>query len=402
MGRNSLYLIIGLSFVFLYWGLNFSRVSKDALDNYLNYYEETVAHNVAASGANIGANMVFEDPTWRGGYSNLPLSGGTLSVSVSDIGGGKIRLLAWSSYQGLNDTVTVIMQPSSFSKYAYYTVNEGAVYWITGDTVWGPMHTESKLNISGSPVFYGKVTAKNGTNPKKSAAKFYGGYQSGVSVPIPPASLTPLTNAANDSGIVFNNTDLWLTFNADGTVSFRTTAGGTDSTVALSTFSPGGVILVNKGDIHVKGTLNGKVTIAALSNGSGSTNGNVWIDDDIVYNKDPRIDPSSNDYLGIVSENNVEITDNTPNRSDVNIMASVFAEKGSFTAENYNTRPPSGTIYLLGGVTQNTRGPVGQFSGSTVVNGFRKNYKYDNRFLGGGTAPAFPLTGQYEVLSWKE
>ncbi len=402
MGRNALYLVIGLSFLFLYRGLNFSRVSNDAFDNYLSYYKQTVSHNIATSGANIGANMVFENPTWRGGYSNLSLSGGIFSLSVTDIGGGKIQLLAWSSYQGLNDTVTVIMQPSSFSKYAYYTVNEGSVYWITGDTVWGPVHTESRLNISGSPVFYGKVTAKNGTNPRKPAAKFYGGYQSGVSVPI-QTDLSALTNAASSTGIVFNSTDLWLTFNADGTVSYRTTAGGTDSTVALSTFAPGGVILVDKGNIHVKGTLNGKVTIGALSDHTGTTNGNVWIDDDIVYHKNPLVDPTSNDFLGIVSENNVEITDNTPNLTDVNIMGTIYAANGSFTAQHYNTKAPSGTIYLLGGVTQNTRGPVGQFSGSTIINGYQKNYKYDDRFLlKGNSPPAFPLTGQYEILSWRE
>ncbi len=48
----------------------------------------------------------------------------------------------------------------------------------------------------------------------------------------------------------------------------------------------------------------------------------------LVYNTNPRTDPSSTDLLGIVAQNNVLITDNSANRSNINIDASVYAETG--------------------------------------------------------------------------
>jgi hypothetical protein len=68
------------------------------------------------------------------------------------------------------------------------------------------------------------------------------------------------------------------------------------------------------------------------------------------------------------------VTDNIPNRNNVNIHASIYSQNGGFGAENYNTRPISGNINLLGGITQSIRRAVGTFSSSSgVTAGFSKN-----------------------------
>src|SRR4030065_612966 len=79
---------------------------------------------------------------------------------------------------------------------------------------------------------------------------------------------------------------------------------------------------------------------------------------------------NSTDVLGIVAKSDVVITDNAANNDDINIDASIYCETGSFGAENYSKRPVSGTISLLGGIIQYTRGPVGTFSGSKITSGF--------------------------------
>jgi hypothetical protein len=56
---------------------------------------------------------------------------------------------------------------------------------------------------------------------------------------------------------------------------------------------------------------------------------------------------------------------------------------------------------MLGGIQQYQRGPVGTFSGSSIVSGFRKNYRYDERLMI-DSPPLYPTTGSYEVLSWYE
>ena len=142
-----------------------------------------------------------------------------------------------------------------------------------------------------------------------------------------------------------------------------------------------------------------RYTVACNNTTTGK--GTVYIDDDIVYNEDPRQVPNSTDMLGICAENSVLITKNTANNSDVNIHASVYSEKGGFGADYYDTRPVSGNINLLGGIIQNTRKAVGTFSGSTINHGFAKRYKYDDRFML-ASPPFFPGTGGFEIVSWFE
>ncbi len=132
-----------------------------------------------------------------------------------------------------------------------------------------------------------------------------------------------------------------------------------------------------------------------------NTGGDIYLDGDVLYKTDPVAHPTSTDLLGIVAQNNVWITDNTANRSNINIDAAIYAETGGFGAENYATRPVSGNINLVGGITQNTRQAVGTFSGSTIASGFSKRYHYDNRLMV-ASPPGYPNTGQFEIVSWYE
>jgi len=211
--------------------------------------------------------------------------------------------------------------------------------------------------------------------------------------------MNPLHTAAQSNGAYFHDTDVWLTFNSDGTVGFRTTAGGADSIVALSTFAPNGTIVTYKGNLHMKGIVKGQLTVGALGS-SGGGYGNVYLDDNIVYSVDPTLS-SCTDLLGICADNSVVIRENTANNSNIRIQGALFCRTGGFTAQNYNTRPLSGTIFLTGGIQQYQREPVGKYSGSVLTNGFDKNIRYDNR-LADMSPPYYPTTKNLEILSWYE
>lgn len=400
MGRASLYMVVGFNLIFGLLGFNLSRVSNEGYKNYITYYSETQAHNIASSGANLACNELYRDATWRDGYTDIPFSDGRFSVRVTDVSYNRIRLNAVGAYQGESAFISVLFGPSSFAKFAYYSVVEGGIYWGTGDTVWGPWHSETKLTVKGDPVFYGKVTTRTGLfkNPSTSDPKFYGGFESGVQVELPD-DMNPLHTAAQSNGAYFHDTDVWLTFNSDGTVGFRTTASGPDSIVAQSTFAPNGTIVTYKGNLHIKGIVKGQLTVGALGS-SGGGYGNVYLDDNIIYSVDPTL-PSCADLLGICAENSVVITENTANNSDIRIQAAVFCRTGGFTAENYNGRPLSGTIFLTGGIQQYQREPVGKYSGSVLTNGFDKNIRYDSR-LADMSPPYYPTTKNLEILSWYE
>ncbi|MEJ2493070.1 MAG: hypothetical protein P8Y79_01945, partial [Ignavibacteriaceae bacterium] len=117
--------------------------------------------------------------------------------------------------------------------------------------------------------------------------------------------------------------------------------------------------------------------------------------------KDPRTDRTSTDLFGIIAEENVLITENAANNNNINIDASIFCENGGFGTKNYDRRPDSGNINLLGGIIQDTRQPVGTFSSYGVSSGFSKRYMYDNRLLV-ASPPMFPGTGSFEIVAWYE
>lgn len=410
MGKPAIIAVLGYSVILMVTGLNLQNIGTRSAENYFEYYERSSVQNIALCGANLAANQLFVDATWRKGYVDGKFSGGTFSVVVDSLEGGLLRVTSTGTFRDITKTISFVLQPSTFAKFAYFTNIEGAIWWVSKDTVWGPFHTNSKMNIDGSPVFYGKVTNRLGTFGTNNKAKFYGGYQSGVQVDL-PSDMSKLLSAAS-GGQRFSDENVWLKFNGDGTVTWKTSPAGPVSkssvepagpgtTESLGTFAPNGVILADKGNMIIKGTVKGKVTVSATGS-SGLGFGNVHIDDDVVYSQDPRTGPSK-DMLGIAVDNNVIIRDNVQNNSDVKVQATIFCRTGGFTAENYNTRPVSGVIDLLGGLIMYQRGPVGTFSSATgqIKSGFSKRYRYDDRFRV-GSPPFFPTTGKYEILSWLE
>jgi hypothetical protein len=313
------------------------------------------------------------------------------------------RITSTGKFRGLEQEVQVTLSPSRFSKFAYYSISEGGtIWWTNNDTVWGPFHTQDYMRVAKHPVFYGKATTKRSlkyyTSKSKDYPKFFAGFEQGVDLPLPTDGLSPIEAAADDDGYKFTGKDtVYLTF-ANDSLKIRYQWNKPDSTAYLPDLAPNGVIFAQNSVVRLQGTVKGQYTVA-VSGSSGK--GKVFLDNDIVYFKDPRVYTNSTDLLGIVAKNEILITENTPNNNDINIHASMYSESKGFGAENYDDRPFSGNINLLGGIIQHTRQAVGQFSGSTTTNGFNKRYRYDVRLMK-SYPPAFPGTGKYEIVSWLE
>jgi hypothetical protein len=402
MGKVALLMVVSFGIALGIILPNSYRNANFAYDNYIAYLEDTHAHNIAVSAVNMAADTLFWNKTWRTGFTNVNYAGGKFSVTVKDTNTTWVKLTAVGTFQDSTEMVQIILQPGNFAQFGYYSNIEGSIYWITGDTVWGRMHSQSTLNISGSPVFMGKVTTKSGTNPKKSSAKFLGGYQSGVDIPL-PADLSSVTAAATSGGKVYSAGDLWITLKGDS-VLWKTSATGTVTRTTISAYAPNGVINVSNGNLYLQGTFSGRATICATGT---SPKGNVYIEDNVLYQNNPTSDPTVTNMLGIVAQNNIIVSDNVANGTDCEIDAALFCLNGGMTAQNYNrstgTSPPvlRGRLTLLGGITQYQRGAVGTSSGGTIATGYLKNYKYDER-LGISFPPFFPLTGKYQIISWLE
>ncbi|MCX7762495.1 MAG: hypothetical protein RMJ81_07825 [Candidatus Kryptonium sp.] len=448
-GKTSLLILIGFITAFSIYQLRLTRAVISATDSFNYYYAKTLVHETAVSAMNIGVSRVWKDGTINTTF-NVVMNNCTAVVRIHPVIPDSIVRLSvkargyafvdtyYAKYRRpyqIEDSAFAYFVYSSApvtpaSRYFWYTGTEfyaGApVYWIDGDTVWGPVHTNGVLHTYGSPVFYDKVTAYSGINPQptsnRNKAKFYGGWEVGIYAEIPSDMNRTKTAAINGGGVI--NQATYFKFLPDGRVVRRRITGWTQQwigsssyrrqrsvpqlaapdTISISQLSSTGVIWV-RGEVVVEGTLNGQLTILA--------DGNIRIWDDIRYASDPNVNPNSDDFLGLVSYQNVIIADSDPNQNDVVIQAAIMAYNGgsndrSFIAENWDKRPPSGAIYLTGSICQEERGPVGQFAGASgiIQNGFSKRYRYDPRFRD-KAPPYYPLVSypgirQLRLVSWWE
>ncbi len=404
-GKAALIVVAGFSLIFLVVSQNFGNISNRSVDNYVDYFNETIAHNIAVSGANIAANEIYIDPLWDDGYDNIQYQNGELDIELNiiDVYQNHREIVATGEYEGVTSTVRVTLAPSKFSKFAYYSVYEGgSIWWTKNDTVWGPFHTQDYIRCYRHPVFYGKASTKKNliyyTSKAMDKPKFFGGFEMGVNLPLPTDGVTKLELIADDNGFKFTGQDtVYMRFELD-TLKFRFSYNDPDSSLYLPGAAPNGVVFAKNSVVRLSGTVRGQYSVGC-SGSSGK--GKVYLDDDIVFEKDPRIYPTSTDLLGIISKNEVIMTDNAANHNDINIHASIYAETGGFGAENYSSRPVSGNINLLGGIIQHTRRAVGTFNQYGIASGFAKRYRYDDRLMI-ASPPGFPGTGSFEIVSWLE
>jgi hypothetical protein len=108
--------------------------------------------------------------------------------------------------------------------------------------------------------------------------------------------------------------------------------------------------------------------------------------------------------LGLVAED-IRISSSAPRNLEIDAVCLAGGQNtgdSSFYVENYASKSPTGTLTVLGGIIQKSRGPVGTFNPSTgqTQTGYAKSYHYDPR-LASKPPPYYPTTGQYERLSWQ-
>jgi hypothetical protein len=418
-GKASLLLVIGFSLLFMIFGRNFNSMAYDTLDNFSRYFYKSKAHSLALVGINIMSNRLWRNASYNVSPVTINFDGGTITTTLATVNAvqnirtltsvGKMsitndRLLGddsvWTS------TIRIVIQPSMFSRFAYFSDSEGVgINWGGRDTVWGPFHTNGNLLFNGNAIFHGTATYGGTITYNGYSPVFYQGLFNNNSEAMPLHGVDTVGNHAA-GGASFTGTSslnqLYMDFRGDS-VRYRWNNTGSYTYKKASTFSPDGVIYGNGVDMHIKGIVKGRYTVASNPNSTNAYGGNIYIEDNLTYNTNPKTNPASTDMLGIVAKKSIIISDVTysPPHSSITIQAAMYAETVSFTAQNYNTTPYKGTIFLYGGVTQNIRGAVGTGSGSTVNTGYGKSYNYDTRLLY-SYPPSFPGTGFFQISSWFE
>ena len=309
---------------------------------------------------------------------------------------------------GMTKCLQVKVGQQNFARYAYFSDLEkdpvGSTIWfVTKDEFFGPMHTNDRMHIYGSPKFHEEASSNAATidyyngGPPSDNPQFLGGLTLNASrIPL-PTNTSMILNKANESGgLKLTGNPVCIKFLVDGSGNRSLSVsinGGAYNTMA---YPSNGVIYV-QGLAEVEGKIKGQVTLGS--------NGDIRIMDNIVYNTDPRTDPTSSDLLGLVSDKNVIMWNTTANldTADETVMAAIMALNTSWTVQSYNSGSPRGKLIVYGGIIQKQRGAVGTFnSGSgAIVTGYEKAYSYDPRLMD-NPPPAFPTTGQVEKVAWTE
>ncbi len=416
VGKGTLLVILGFSLIFGLASNYWNRESTEAVDNFVQYYDQTAAHNMAASGANVALSSVFLNQSNNSTRQiNGTLYDGSYNVSIDSTGPYQLKIVSTGIYQGTTATIQVLMGANYFNSYGMYAVTMQGVYWATGDTVRGDFYSGDYFNVSGSPVFYGSVSAKYGPAGSPYNPQIYGPTDWGVNIPMPNTSVSSVAAAAANGGFQFNNPnpskpyEVYMTFtaNSSGTnVTYHTNLNPTDTTVSLSSLTTNGVIMVNNGNLHVHGTVSGQVTVGATT--STSKYGNVYINGNVMGYTDPRTNPNSGDVIGIVALNNVTVeSDNayngvSPPNPPVNpyIEAAIFAQNGTFKTyfESTSYYKNLGAVHVYGSIANYQ---IGVTSDPSITYGYNANYNWDSRFKS-IQPPHYPTTGTYRIISWYE
>lgn len=132
------------------------------------------------------------------------------------------------------------------------------------------------------------------------------------------------------------------------------------------------------GDVWISGNYSQELTIAAQND--------IVVTDNLTRN-------TSGLLLGLVAQNfvriyhpvtnwdstNTDCDNNGGPAPDITIQAAVLAMKHSMIHDNWYCGNPTGTLNVDGAIAQSYRGPVGRGGSGGIVNGYLKNYTYNDR-----------------------
>jgi len=419
MGRGLLILVTGLLLIV---GIIQKAVSdrlQSLPERTTNYHQEMDARNIANSLMEYGIRELDKNQNWDDGFSSNDFMDAEASLQVftyKDYTNNNPSIPAdhniknWDPYTILlvssaktkrTKAVTeVSVSKDSFSKYTYFTDYEPSnIYFFDDDELNGPVHTNGKFHIAGSPTFNGYVSSPNnweGHSSYKNDPQFNGGSNFNAKKKKMPGTdkLKRLRNKGINGGLSFSR-DIYVEFNSNGTVDIREkNIMGWGSPVNYDLSNYNGVISSSE-KVYTQGTLKGKVTLHSAEE--------VEIMGDLTYASNPK-NANSTDLLGIVSEGDVIVDDDAHKASgskDLEINGSIMALDKSFKVEDYYYGNSRGTLKLYGGLQQKERGPVGTFGGGSVQSGFSKDYSYDERFSK-MIPPFYPRESIYSQKYWKE
>ena len=318
----------------------------------------------------------------------------TRNAAADNMGMDNMLVEVSTERDGRRWSTQMRMQRLAFSSFAQFVDRWDPDVQIHDDEIDGRFHSNSEILISRSrgvqPTFHGKVTTARRINTSNSERfvrreeVFLGGLETRVKriqLPQQFVALDEIGNVADERVHRFT-ADAEITFQADGSFSWAYLKGEMSGHRIRLSDEPH-YLLGDKGvSLRVSGVVNGKVLVYAP--------GDVVIGDDLLYANDPRLDPDSDDFVGLVADRNVVVAESRlTGPGDVTVHAAILAKR-RFLVRNYRSRG-GGTLHVFGSVSSGSL--------SATEPRFRTRLEFDPR-LGEARPPGFPVTDRYEVVEW--
>jgi hypothetical protein len=265
------------------------------------------------------------------------------------------------------------------------------------DEISGRFHSNSQIFVGYdrkvAPRFLGKVTtAARGFSIGTSSGRiprneiFPAGLETRARRIVLPAKFLPF---ATDQGVKYADvqsfaSDTRITFYSDGSYGWRTIGSNAPEQLHAATERQAYIAGGANTSLYIRGTIKGTVLVYSPES--------IVIEGNLVYARDPRLAADASDYLGLVSDNSIEIARPTvTGPGNLEIDAAIYARRRFVVT--HEEAQESATLLIYGSLTAGTL--------SATEPRYATNVRFDPRFEQ-LRPPGFPMTNRYEIETWDQ
>ena len=401
----------------------------------VNYYRWHLAHdpNDFTDGTGGGGPFTHDyyDPQGKlvGSY--------TLEITPPQNGSSVVTIKSTArtlQYPDVERTITAQYGKQSLTKFSF--LQNSSSWYGSGITVNGEVHSNNGIRMDG--VNNSKVTSaqetytcggETGCNPPQSRAGVWGSGPNNYlwEFPIPAVDFDSISfdfanmrDSAISDGLYLGpsgSRGYHLLFSGN-TVNVRRVTGTNyysgyasddgcqrryqiiTSENSIGNYNIADVpILFAEDHLWVEGVINGRVTTVAARFPIDSNQMNIWIRDNLTY---AQYDNS--DSLGLIAQNDIYFVRNLP--TNFRVDGALMAQKGKIIRHGYISGCGSSSYSVRNSLTIN--GSIISFYksywnfGTTPSSGFITRTITYNSDMTYFPPPYFPVTGDFEIISWKE
>ena len=300
-----------------------------------------------------------------------------------------------TSDRGKYLTTLVSLRRLAFSQFTQIVDFWDPNVQLHDDEIVGRFHSNSRINLlydrHAGPKFFGKVTttARSFNTDlqvrRQDADKFRGTRETRAGKIELPESPQPFKWTPRDAQAQVHEftTDTRIQFYGDGSYTWQALDGSEPARVGELSDRPAYFVAEGHVELFVQGVVAGKVLIYSPLR--------IVIEGSITYATDPRDDPESRDYIGLVSNRYVEVAPPwVTGRGDLEIDAAIFAGRRFVVTNIDHGRNATLRIY----------GSLAAGSLTATEPRYATKIEYDGRFER-QRPPGFPSTNRYEAVDWE-